>query len=232
MTQQTINLGPTNNPSSGDSIRIALTKSNSNFTDLYTQVASLNTITAASIGAVAVASLGVDDGVATLDSTGKLTASQIPSSLSGTSSVNFGASVVTNSLSNNQIIVYSSSTSEWQNESRPYNPSGCYIGTPNNPGLNLYAFIALNPASFPINFSGSVAAVLTAPVGAAATFNIHQNNSIIGTISFAANSKIGTFATVNTITPTVVESGDVFTITSNAINNFNTLIFTLSGTLT
>jgi hypothetical protein len=51
MAQQTINIGLTPNDGSGDSLRVAYTKANANFTELYADVAALQagTLTAASI---------------------------------------------------------------------------------------------------------------------------------------------------------------------------------------
>jgi len=42
MTQQTINVGAVANDQSGDTLRVAFSKANANFTDLYTQLGTVN----------------------------------------------------------------------------------------------------------------------------------------------------------------------------------------------
>jgi len=42
MTQQTINVGAVANDQSGDTLRVAFSKANANFTDLYTQLGSVS----------------------------------------------------------------------------------------------------------------------------------------------------------------------------------------------
>lgn len=45
MTQQIINIGAVANDQSGDTIRVAFGKVNSNFTDVYTQINALGALT-------------------------------------------------------------------------------------------------------------------------------------------------------------------------------------------
>lgn len=232
MTQQTINLGPSDNPSSGDSLRIALGKCNSNFTDLYGTFASFTAnLTVSSLGAVASDLLGVANGVATLGSDGKLLSSQIPAG--GTSGLNFGEPVEVSGLTNNQIIVYNDTSAEWVNISRPYTPSGFFSGSPTN-GQNVHAFIAPANAVFAANMAGSIARCLTAPVSGA-TFAIYQNTTILGIISFSASSTSGSFSMIGSygIDPIVVSANDVFYIScSSADASLADFVYFFAGTLT
>lgn len=233
MTQQIINLGPTANPTSGDSIRISLTKSNYNFTELYAHTVNYNNpheTTCAQVGAISLTLLGVADGVATLGSDGKLLSTQIPSGLGGTA-INLGAPVAVSALENNQIITYNATSVEWVNTSQVYHPSGFFAGTPTTTGQIINAWIALKAASFPINFAGSIATCLTAPA-MGAVFNIQQNSTMIGTITFTAGQTSGAFAAVVTTSPITVAVNDVFNISVGTVDaSISTIIFALSGTL-
>lgn len=68
MAQQSINIGSAPNDGTGDVLRVAMTKTNDNFTELYTSVA----------GKIESTEKGITNGVATLDSDGTVPVSQIP----------------------------------------------------------------------------------------------------------------------------------------------------------
>jgi hypothetical protein len=234
MTQQIINLGPTNNPTSGDSIRVSFTKSNSNFTELYLHTVNYNNpheVTAAQVGAVSTTLLGVANGVATLGSDGKLLSSQANGS--GSSNINFGAPVVTNSLSNNQIIVYNNSLVEWTNVSQVYQPHGFFAGNPTTTGQIIYAWVSTQAASFPYNFTGSIATCLTPPA-AYANFNIYHvsggTGTIVGIINFNGGYS-GVYSNTQ-MNPITINVGDVIYVSVGTVDaSISTIIFTLSGTL-
>lgn len=230
MTQQIINLGPTNNPSSGDTIRVALTKSNSNFTELYLHTVNYNNpheTTAAQVGAVPTSYLGVANGVATLDSSGVLTASQLPAG--GGSSINLGATVSVSNLSNNQILVYSATSTEWSNTSQNYSPTIFSNSPSTNIGEVVGGFCVLQNAQFAASFAGSFAKCLTAPTSNV-TFAIFQNSSNIGTLTFNSGSLTGTFVSSGIIS---LLAGDIVYIAANSTDtSMANLFITFSGILT
>lgn len=81
MVQNVINVGTTANSGTGDTLRDAMIKSNSNFDELYLHTANSSNphgVTALQINAVSTSALGANSGVATLDSGGKLTSGQKP----------------------------------------------------------------------------------------------------------------------------------------------------------
>jgi len=69
MAIQNINVGAAPNDKTGDTIRDAFVKANSNFQDLDTRVS----------GAIPLSQKGAPSGVAELDSSGKIPASRLPS---------------------------------------------------------------------------------------------------------------------------------------------------------
>lgn len=81
MTLQLINMGLTGSTSGGDNLSIAITKSNSNFIELYDHVANLDNphqTTSGQINAISLDLFAQPSGVATLGSDGILTLSQRP----------------------------------------------------------------------------------------------------------------------------------------------------------
>lgn len=78
-----------------------------------------------------------------------------------------------------------------------YDPTFTVFG---KPAVNevVYSMRAARSFSIPANFEGSVAVSELAATGAA-IFKVMKNSGQVGTISFAAGSKIGTFSTQDAI---------------------------------
>jgi len=89
--------------------------------------------------------------------------------------------------------------------------SGSYIGKP-SASLVLQSYVFAAPMIFPAGFSGSRGTAATA-ASTATTFNIQKNNTIVGTMIFAASATTAMFAMS---TATLFTTGDVLTVVAPA----------------
>lgn len=126
-----------------------------------------------------------------------------------------------------QHYVYRSDTSSWRPIGGQIDFPVMVVGKPEaNETLIWYA--ATREIVFPANFSGSVAKCNVAPA-ATATFSVRVDDTLIGTIVFAAGAFSGTLSTVGATAKTLA-AGSVLSITAPPIQDAT--LYTCCITLT
>lgn len=173
--------------------------------------------------------LGGNNGVATLDGTGKIPAGQLPAlAITDTYVVGSQAAMLALSTANTGDVAVRtditkcfilkgtsySTLSDWQElltptqtVTVPYDVVFSVYGTQTDANEQLLRFLSPRAFTIPANFSGSIAKAEVAATSQT-VFTVKKNGASIGTITFAASGTTGTFSSTAQIS---VVSGDVLT---------------------